>query len=102
MRPLGALAEVSHMSTIAPAVTAASRSPRQSLAGDHLGMDAPALRDSFLKHLEFTLAELPGHVDSEWEPYVSLALALRDRLVERWIRTQDSYYDQDPKRVYYL
>jgi hypothetical protein len=33
---------------------------------------------------------------------VALALAIRDRLVERWIRTQDTYYDQDPKRVYYL
>ena len=54
------------------------------------------------EHIPYTLAELPRHVDSEWEPFVSLALAVRDRMVERWIRTQDAYYDQDVKRVYYM
>jgi glycogen phosphorylase len=90
------------MTTIKPAVAAAIAAPRQDLTGSRLGMDAAALRQSFLQHLEYTLSELPRHVDSEWEPYVALALAIRDRLVERWIRTQDTYYDQDPKRVYYL
>ncbi|MGM3932454.1 hypothetical protein NA612_23340, partial [Salmonella sp. NW378] len=42
------------------------------------------------------------HVDSEWEPYVALALAVRDRMIERWVRTQDTYYRRDVKRVYYL
>jgi glycogen phosphorylase len=41
-------------------------------------------------------------VDSEWEPYVSLALTVRDRLIERWVRTQEAYYAHDAKRVYYL
>ena len=53
-------------------------------------------------HLEYTLAELPGHVDSGWEPYESLALSMRDRLLERWIRTQEAYYAADAKRVYYM
>src|SRR3982751_661517 len=67
-----------------------------------LGRDSEAIKDGVLDHLEHTLAELPRHVDSEWEPFVSLALAVRDRMVERWIRTQDAYYDQDVKRVYYM
>jgi glycogen phosphorylase len=66
------------------------------------GMDAESLKEGILRHLEFTLGELPRHVDSEWEPYVSVALAVRDRLMERWIRTQDAYYENDAKRVYYL
>src|SRR5215813_15676960 len=66
------------------------------------GMDAQSLRAGILRHLEFTLGELPDHVDSEWEPYVSVALAVRDRLMERWIRTQDAYYEHDAKRIYYL
>ncbi len=66
------------------------------------GMDAESLKADFLRHLEFTLGELPRHVDSEWEPYVSVALAIRDRMMERWIRTQDAYYENDAKRVYYL
>ena len=40
------------------------------------GDDAQAIRRSILEHLQFTLAELPKHVDSKWEPYVSLALAV--------------------------
>jgi starch phosphorylase len=66
------------------------------------GSDRESIRISILRHLEFTLAELPRHVDSKWEPYVSLALAVRDRMIDNWIRTQESHYDQDAKRVYYL
>src|SRR5262245_33829798 len=91
----------SSMSVITPAVAAATATPRQALTGT-LGMDADALKHSVLQHLEYTLAELPRHVDSEWEPYLALALAVRDRLIQRWIRTQDAYYEQDPKRIYYL
>jgi glycogen phosphorylase len=90
------------MTAITPAVATAIATPRQALTDDTLGMDATALRHSVLEHLEYTLAELPRHVDSDWEPYLALALTVRDRLVQRWIRTQDTYYDQDPKRVYYL
>ena len=66
------------------------------------GLDADSIRREFLTHLEITLAELPEHVDSEWEPYLSLALTVRDRLIERWVRTQNAYYTHDAKRVYYL
>jgi starch phosphorylase len=90
------------MPRITPAVAAADESPREALPYDQLGSDAASIKRSILQHLEYTLAELPRHVDSEWEPYVALALAVRDRLVERWIRTQDAYYAQDAKRVYYL
>src|SRR5262249_50275345 len=61
------------------------------------GLDTESIRKEFLTHLAFTLAELPEHVDSEWEPYVSLALTVRDRLIERWVRTQEAYYAQDAK-----
>ena len=90
------------MSTITPAVTSATASPRHALTNDTLGSDAASLAQSVLRHLEYTLAELPRHVDSDWEPYLAVALTVRDRLIQRWIRTHDTYYDQDPKRVYYL
>src|SRR5215469_6731904 len=66
------------------------------------GLDTESIRKDLLTHLEFTLAELPKQVDSEWEPYLSLALAVRDRLIERWSRTQDAYYANDAKRLYYM
>lgn len=34
--------------------------------------------------------------------YHGLALAVRDRLIDQWIKTQRSYYDKKAKRVYYL
>src|SRR5262249_3685165 len=57
------------------------------------GSDPRAIQESIRHHLQFTLAELPEHVDSRWEPYVSLALAVRDRLIENWVRTHESYYE---------
>ena len=66
------------------------------------GLDAESIRKGLLTHLEFTLAELPKQVDSRWEPYLSLALTVRDRLIERWGRTQDAYYANDAKRLYYM
>ena len=34
--------------------------------------------------------------------YHTAAFTVRDHVVERWVRTSSTYYDQDPKRVYYL
>jgi starch phosphorylase len=89
-------------SPIRPPATVAPAAPLQALNYDSLGMDAETLKKAILGHLQYTLAELPQHVDSDWEPYVALALAVRDRMIQRWIRTHDAYYEQDAKRVYYL
>jgi starch phosphorylase len=80
----------------------APAAPLQALPYGTLGMDGESLKTGVLGHLQYTLAELPAHVDSEWEPYVALALAVRDRMIQRWVRTQDTYYERDAKRVYYL
>ena len=34
--------------------------------------------------------------------FISLALSVRDHLVNKWLQTQQSYYEKDVKRVYYL
>jgi starch phosphorylase len=34
--------------------------------------------------------------------YDAASYTIRDHLVERWVKTAESYYDEDPKRVYYL
>lgn len=39
---------------------------------------------------------------SDYNYYHGLALAVRDRMIDQWIRTQRSYYDDQSKRVYYL
>ncbi|ACF13772.1 glycogen/starch/alpha-glucan phosphorylase [Chloroherpeton thalassium ATCC 35110] len=56
---------------------------------------------SWQDHLRYSLAKDEFSATRiDW--YVSLALAIRDRLVNRWIRTQQTYYEKDAKRIYYL
>ncbi|MEW6733784.1 MAG: glycogen/starch/alpha-glucan phosphorylase [Acidobacteriota bacterium] len=64
-------------------------------------MDAESLQRAFLDHLEFSLAK-DHYTATDLDRYTSLALSIRDRLIERWIRTQETYYKTDAKRVYYL
>src|SRR5687767_9233363 len=86
----------------APQPPPAAAATPKALQPNPLGRDVDSIKQGVLEHLQFTLAELPKHVDTEWEPYVALSLAVRDRMVEKWIRTHDAYYEQDAKRVYYL
>ncbi len=65
------------------------------------GMDSKSLLLSFANHLEYSLSK-DQYTATMRDLYHSLALAARDRLVERWIRTQQMYYDEDVKRVCYL
>ncbi len=65
------------------------------------GMDPGSIELSFANHLEYSLSK-DQYTATMRDLYHSLALTIRDRLVERWIRTQQSYYDEDVKRVYYL
>jgi len=63
--------------------------------------DVRALRAGFAGHLQSSLAK-DEYSATAHDRFVSLALAVRDRLIERWIATQQTYYKQDAKRVYYL
>lgn len=56
---------------------------------------------SFLEHLEYTLGK-DKYSATRHDIFNALAYAVRDRMVERWLDTQQAYYNQDPKRVYYL
>ena len=62
---------------------------------------AVSLKESILTHLKYSQAKDPSTATG-LDKYTSVALAVRDRLVEKWIQTQKSYYEKDVKRVYYL
>ena len=59
------------------------------------------LREDFLHNRRFALAK-DEYSATARDNFNSLALAVRDRLIDRWLATQQSYYRQDCKRVYYL
>jgi len=63
--------------------------------------EAAALLHSFTNHLLYSLAK-DQYSATELDRYMSLALTVRDRLIERWISTQQRYYQKEAKRVYYL
>ncbi len=65
------------------------------------GMDAKSIKRSFASHLEFTLAK-DQFTATKYDKFTSLALTIRDRLIERWIKTQQTYHYNQCKRVYYL
>ncbi len=65
------------------------------------GTDWKSIQISFANHLEYSLSK-DQYTATDRDLYLSLALSARDRLVERWIRTQQLYYNHDVKRVYYL
>jgi starch phosphorylase len=59
------------------------------------------LRRSFLYHLHHTLVK-DKYSATKPDLYMALAYAVRDLLAERWLDTQQAYYRNDAKRVYYL
>jgi glycogen phosphorylase len=63
--------------------------------------EAAALLHSFTNHLLYSLAK-DQYSATARDRFISLALTARDRLIERWISTQQRYYKKDAKRVYYL
>ena len=65
------------------------------------GQDAQSIQLSFASHLEYSLCK-DQYTATTRDLYLSLALAARDRLIERWLRTQQKYYTENVKRVYYL
>ncbi|MBV6343436.1 glycogen/starch/alpha-glucan phosphorylase, partial [Candidatus Magnetobacterium casense] len=63
--------------------------------------DVQSLKFSFLTHLKYSLAK-DEYSATKRDFYKALSLTVRDRLVEKWINTQQTYYNVDTKRVYYL
>jgi starch phosphorylase len=60
-----------------------------------------SLSNQFAEHLEFTLVK-DKNTATGADAYNALSLAVRDRMVRSWLRTQKAYHDKDVKRVYYL
>ncbi len=72
-----------------------------SIVNEHAGMDVDSLIRSFYFHLGCTLAK-DQYTATNQDRYQALALAVRDRLVGRWIQTQQQYHKQNVKRICYL
>ena len=56
---------------------------------------------AIVDHLIYSIAK-DRYSATERDKFISFSLSVRDLLIERWINTQQHYYNCDAKRVYYL
>ena len=59
------------------------------------------LKESFIRNRRYSLAK-DLYTATGYDNYKSIALAIRDKLIDKWILTQQRYHDENAKRVYYL
>ena len=68
---------------------------------DPTGDETPLIKRAILDHLKHTLARDPGTATArDW--WISTAMAVRDRILSRFILTQGVHNEGNVRRVYYL
>ncbi len=60
-----------------------------------------SIQEAFFHHLKYSLGK-DKYSATAYDKYLALAYTVRDRLIQRWIQTQQTYYRQDAKRIYYI
>ena len=66
-----------------------------------LDLSVDGIKQSILNHLTYTQGRLPERATpNDW--YLAIAHTVRDRLVERWIRSARTYKTQQSRTVCYL
>jgi starch phosphorylase len=79
--------------------TAANHS---KVSGDvRTGLDCESLKQAVHDHLRYSVARLPRLATTR-DYYRALALAVRDRMQQRWARSAQTYFDLDCKVTAYL
>ncbi|HEY7987037.1 MAG TPA: glycogen/starch/alpha-glucan phosphorylase [Methylophilaceae bacterium] len=72
-----------------------------TLEHDSPGMSMEDIRRSIGNHMSLSISKhAQSATERDW--FESAALAVRDRMLERWMDTMQSYYENDSKRIYYL
>lgn len=67
----------------------------------HKDMTKNGIKLSFIANREYNLAK-DKYTATLYDDFVAASIAIRDRIVERWIVTQQKYHDKNLKRVYYF
>ncbi len=73
----------------------------RDLPNARTAMDIDSLCRSFADHLQYSQGK-DEHSATALDRFFALAYSVRDRIMRRWIQTQQAYYRSDAKRIYYL
>lgn len=68
---------------------------------DEIEPESYSLKNQLAENLEFRLAKDKITATKE-DNYKALALSIKDRMVKRWLRTQQQYIQNNVKKVHYL
>ncbi len=74
---------------------------RSYLTSSDLGMDKESIDRSFASHVEYTIAK-DEYSATPRDFYRAIALSVRDRIADRWNKTQQKTFRAAGRRVYYL
>lgn len=85
-----------HQPTMAKPLTDQEKRKQISIRGIVGVENVAELKKGFNRHLHFTLVK-DRNIATPRDYYFALAHTVRDHLVGRWIRTQQFYYEADPK-----
>jgi glycogen phosphorylase len=75
--------------------------PANYLTAYDLPMDRDSLKLGVANHIEYTQGK-DEFTATQLDYFMAAAYATRDRLFDRWNKTQQHYYRKDQRRVYYL
>ena len=75
--------------------------PKDSACAEKTINSVAAIKCNYLNHLRYSLAK-DEFSATDHDRYYALALAIRDHLVDGWIRTSVTYHKTGAKRAYYL
>ncbi len=73
----------------------------QIVGDERTGMSDDLLVRAVVDHLRYSFAKNKRTASAN-DIYLATSLAIRDRLIARWMETCRRYYKEDAKRVYYL
>lgn len=63
--------------------------------------DSQSIKWDFAEHLAYSLG-CDRYSAADQDRFMALALTVRDRIIGRWTKTQQTHHDKQVKRVYYL
>ncbi|MFU8847912.1 MAG: glycogen/starch/alpha-glucan phosphorylase [Opitutales bacterium] len=87
--------------TTAKKKTAMPKAAAASKVRFSVGTDKETMQASILNHLRYTLARHPENAaGDEW--WTATCLAVRDRILDRFMKTQEVHHEQKVRRAYYL
>ena len=75
--------------------------PVESIKKFYKDMTKNGIRVSFIANREYGLAK-DKYTATLYDDFMATSIAIRDRIVERWMVTQEKYHDENRKRVYYF